>query len=592
MADPIIPEASRRTAAEELLERVRQATIGEYEILGELGQGGMATVYVGHEIALHRKVAIKVMLPSMVYGEGMVERFKREARTAASLSHPSIIPVYTVREADGLLFFVMKLIEGTPLEAVMAELGPLPLPMVEAILGQVGSALSYAHRRGVVHRDIKPGNILIDEDGWAVVTDFGIAKVAETEGLTLTGMAVGTPTYMSPEQATGAPITGASDQYSLGIVAYEMLGGTPPFSGGSPMSLMYAHCHDPPPPLGPLRPDCPERLRVAIERMLEKEPSRRWPSMDDALGAIGLRVLAPDDPNRSQLVALARTGAARRIVSQVQTPRSPIPLGRPSRESAVAGAPAPPPARPWAWAGFGAAAVTAVGALLWLALPSGNVPPPPPVTSSTEAPAVPADTLPGVTRGAPAAIPEPASRSDDGPPAAGRRDALRAGGALVAPSPGPSRVEAPQRESVTAAADTPVTGADSAPAAAVPAPPPPPPPPPPPAAPAPSVESEVEAAIQSYARALESGDMAQVLALFPSMPADLRQGLQAFYGSGGTMRTTWRVSDIVSSGTAATARIEGVNQVRSARGSTVERVNLRARLVRTASGWRLTALVN
>jgi len=220
--DPASPASS--LADEQLLERLRVATLGEYDIFGELGRGGMATVFLAHEISPDRKVAIKVMSPALLHGAGMVERFKREARTAAYLSHPNIIPVYAVREAEGLLFFVMKLVEGTPLDAIIKELGKLPLPMVEAILAQIGGAFGYAHRHGVVHRDIKPSNILIDDEGWAVVTDFGIAKMQETEGLTLTGMAVGTPTYMSPEQCGGGPITGASDQYAMGIVAYEMLG--------------------------------------------------------------------------------------------------------------------------------------------------------------------------------------------------------------------------------------------------------------------------------------------------------------------------------------------------------------------------------
>jgi len=199
--------ATEERAAQELLERLRKATLGTYDIHSELGRGGMATVYLAHEISLDRKVAIKVMSPAMLHGAGMVERFKREARTAAGLSHPNIIPIYAVHEIDGLLFCVIKLVEGTPLDTVMRELGQLPVPMVHGILAQVGGALGYAHRHGVVHRDIKPGNILIDDEGWAVVTDFGIAKVTESEGLTSTGMAIGTPTYMSPEQATADGVT-------------------------------------------------------------------------------------------------------------------------------------------------------------------------------------------------------------------------------------------------------------------------------------------------------------------------------------------------------------------------------------------------
>ncbi|HEY9385013.1 MAG TPA: serine/threonine-protein kinase, partial [Gemmatimonadales bacterium] len=319
--------------ADQLLERLRAATIGEYDLYGELGRGGMATVYLAHELALDRKVAIKVMAPALTYGPGMSERFKREARTAAQLSHPNIIPVYAVREAGELLFFIMKLVEGTPLDSIMRELGKLPIPMVEAILAQVGGAIGYAHRRGVVHRDIKPSNILIDEEGWAVVTDFGIAKVQETEALTQTGTAVGTPTYMSPEQCGGGVLDGRSDQYSLGVVAYEMLTGKPPFAG-SMMALMYSHFHEAVPPITQLRPDCPPVLEAAVMRMLEKDPALRWPSLEEAVAALGARHLAHDDPTRDQLILLARSGTTHKIVSQVQTPRSPIPLAQSRRTTA------------------------------------------------------------------------------------------------------------------------------------------------------------------------------------------------------------------------------------------------------------------
>ena len=351
MSDPTRPNASpadpaaapARAREDPLVERLRIATAGEYEIHGELGRGGMAAVYLAHELALDRKVAIKVMFPAMIYGEGMVERFKREARTAAHLSHPNIIPVYAVREAEGLLFFVMKLVEGTPLDSIMRELGKLPIPMVEAILAQTGGAFGYAHRRGVVHRDIKPSNILIDDEGWAVVTDFGIAKVQESEGLTQTGVAVGTPAYMSPEQCMGGQITGASDQYSLGVVAYEMLAGRPPFEGPSLMALLYGHFHEPVPPLELFRPDCPEPMRAAVLRMLEKEPEARWPSVEDAIAAMGARTLAHDDPTRTQLITLARSGTTHRVVSQVQTPRSPVPLVRKTGTTTAAAAEGPAP---------------------------------------------------------------------------------------------------------------------------------------------------------------------------------------------------------------------------------------------------------
>ncbi|MEO8635551.1 MAG: serine/threonine-protein kinase, partial [Gemmatimonadales bacterium] len=237
VATAMMPAAQEKEATDEVLALLRIATIGEYEIHRELGRGGMATVYLAHEIALDRKVAIKVMSPALhLMGEGMAERFKREARTAANLSHPHIIPIFTVKSAGKTLYFVMKFIAGRSLEAIIKDLGPMPIPMVKAILQQVGSALGYAHRHGIVHRDVKPANIMVDEEGWSVVTDFGIAKVAENRGLTMTGIAVGTPSYMSPEQCAAKDITGKSDQYSLGIVAYEMLTGKQPFEGDSAMA--------------------------------------------------------------------------------------------------------------------------------------------------------------------------------------------------------------------------------------------------------------------------------------------------------------------------------------------------------------------
>jgi serine/threonine-protein kinase len=222
---------------------LRDATLGEYEILEELGRGGMATVFLAHDIALDRKVAIKVMAPHLLEGEGMAERFKQEARTAAQLSHPHIIPIYAVRETEATLFFVMKYVEGRTLDDIIKRTGPMPIPMIKDVLAKVGAALGYAHRRNVIHRDVKPGNIMIDEEGTPIVTDFGIAKVTQNKGLTITGTTIGTPAYMSPEQCEARPVTGASDQYSLGVVAWEMLTGKTPFTGDSAVTTMYKHCH-------------------------------------------------------------------------------------------------------------------------------------------------------------------------------------------------------------------------------------------------------------------------------------------------------------------------------------------------------------
>jgi uncharacterized protein YjdB len=328
-----VAAAKTTMSATVLLEAVRRATAGEYDIQAEIGRGGMATVFLAHEVALDRKVAIKVMSPALTSGEGMVERFKREARTAASLSHPHIIPIFAVRESEHLCYFVMKFIEGRPLDSIIKEVGPLPIPMVRAILQQVGAALGYAHRRRIVHRDIKPANVMIDAEGWAIVTDFGIAKATEKQALTVTGATIGTPSYMSPEQCAAKDVTGASDQYSLGIVAYEMVTGRLPFVADSIMAIMYAHFNEPPPPVTKFRPDCPPEIAATLDRMLAKEPADRFPDVEAAVAALGAMPLAHDDPIRTQMMTLAATGAAAQTVRAIATPVSPSPQarGKPSR---------------------------------------------------------------------------------------------------------------------------------------------------------------------------------------------------------------------------------------------------------------------
>ena len=308
------------------LERLRQVTLGYYDVAVELGRGGMAAVYLAHDLRLDRKVAIKVMLPEITTGEEMVERFRREARTAGNLSHPHIIPIYHVHDEEGMVFFVMKFVEGRSLDSVVHELGPLPIKMVETILSQVAGALAYAHRKGVVHRDIKPANLMLDEDGWAVVTDFGIAKVMDAAMLTSTGATMGTPYYMSPEQCSSKPVTGASDQYSLGVACYELLTGRPPFGGDSLMEVMSGHFFTPPPSIREFRPDCPPALEGIILRMLAKDPVERFAHCDEIVSALKSAPLSHDDPIRSQMIDLARSGAE--LLARVSVPVSPVPKSR------------------------------------------------------------------------------------------------------------------------------------------------------------------------------------------------------------------------------------------------------------------------
>ena len=346
------------------MKALRDATLGEYEIQGEIGRGGMAVVYLAHDISLNRKVAIKVMTPALMLMDNDIQlRFKREAQTAAALSHPHIIPVYAVKEAEDLVFFVMKYIVGRSLESVVKEVGALPFPVVQTILNQAGGALAHAHKRGVVHRDIKPGNIMLDEDGWVVVADFGIAKVAEAEALTMTGGVVGTPAYMSPEQCSGGDLTGAADQYSLGIVAFEIITGRTPFKSGTMVNLIYDHCHTQPPPVLELRPDCPPALAAVVEQMIAKDPDDRFPGIEEAVTATGFATDSSQEAARTHMLTLVQNTETDKLLKKFQLAGSPAPPSRTPRPMSILtpatplpqdDASAPTGARrlvpPWAWA--------------------------------------------------------------------------------------------------------------------------------------------------------------------------------------------------------------------------------------------------
>src|SRR5687768_13379597 len=251
----------------------------------------MSVVYRALDPRLNRPVAVKVLPPELAYDPAIRTRFTREAQTSALLSHAHIVPIYDVGEREGIAYFVMALIGGGNLATRLALQPRQPVDEVRRMLCEVADALAYAHMHGVIHRDIKPDNILLDrETGRSLVTDFGIARAVEAgTRLTVTGMAVGTPTYMSPEQAVGdKEIDGRSDIYSLGVVAYQMLTGRVPFTAGNSMALLMKHVTETPRPIAELRPETPKAMRDAIERALAKAPEDRWPtaaSFRDALAS-------------------------------------------------------------------------------------------------------------------------------------------------------------------------------------------------------------------------------------------------------------------------------------------------------------------
>jgi len=278
-------------------DRVTAAVGDAYQVNAEVGRGGMAVVYRAMDLRLKRPVAIKVLPPELAFREDVKRRFLREAQTAAQLSHPNIVPIFSVDERDGIVFFVMGLVDGESLAARIAR-GPLSIADARRILGDVAGALAYAHAHGVVHRDVKPDNILIErEGGRPMVTDFGIARAVEADSrLTVTGIAVGTPAYMSPEQALGErDVDGRSDIYSLGVVAYQALSGVLPFHASNTPAMMMKHISETPRPLRSLRADIPAPLEGAIARALVKRPEDRWPTATAFRDAL-LRDEAPRVP--------------------------------------------------------------------------------------------------------------------------------------------------------------------------------------------------------------------------------------------------------------------------------------------------------
>jgi serine/threonine-protein kinase len=268
-------------------ERLQRIIEGEYRIERLLGKGGMGQVFLAHDLTLEREVAIKVLPPDVAQDEQVVRRFQQEAKTAAKLDHPNIIPIYRVESEGGLIYFVMKYISGTSLEDLLDKKEPLPVPEIQRILWEAACALGHAHQRGVVHRDVKPANIMFDHDGRVMLTDFGISKALQAAtGLTATGMIIGTPHYMAPEQGKGAPVDGRADQYSLGVVGYRMITAELPFSGDSVHTIIYKHIYEEPPLASTKRPGIPGTLTVAISRALAKEPDQRFPTMEDFATAV------------------------------------------------------------------------------------------------------------------------------------------------------------------------------------------------------------------------------------------------------------------------------------------------------------------
>jgi len=308
--------------------RLAAALGNAYTIEGEVGRGGMGVVYRARDERLQRRVAIKVLPPELAFQQDIRARFTREAQTAAKLSHPHIVPIHTVGEGEGLVYFVMGYVDGESVAARIRRRGKLPVEEARRIMKEAADALGAAHSLSIIHRDIKPDNILLEGTrGRVMVTDFGIAKaLSSTSGATLTGagVAIGTPAFMSPEQAAGErEIDGRSDLYSLGVVSYQMLTGELPFTAPTVAGILMKQITEPAPDLRNRRPDVPEDLALAVSRCLEKDPANRWPSADALRRALESRTVTGYRPTGAGWRTRRAAGA------EPPRGREAGPLGRP-----------------------------------------------------------------------------------------------------------------------------------------------------------------------------------------------------------------------------------------------------------------------
>jgi serine/threonine protein kinase len=312
---------------ETLLDTLRRELGTDYQVEKELGRGGMAIVFKAVEPELRRPVALKVLPPELAINPAIAERFRREARMAASLDHPNIIPVYRVGGVAGTLYMAMKFVEGRGLDVIMKSQGPLPVPVVVNVLRAMANALAFAHERGIIHRDIKGANILIETDGRVLVSDFGIARATEETTLTATGAVIGTPHFMSPEQCAGLTLGPQCDQYSVGVVAFQMLTGKVPFDAETLPAILQHHFFTPVPDVAAIRADVPPQLSTIVHRLLAKEPEKRYTSTRELIAELDAIPLADGERRKGDLMLrdLARGAGIAKVSAQPFTLQSTVP---------------------------------------------------------------------------------------------------------------------------------------------------------------------------------------------------------------------------------------------------------------------------
>jgi hypothetical protein len=549
--------------------------IGKYQITDLLGLGAMGVVYRALDPALNRYVAVKVMTQGIAADAELRDRFMREARAAGSLQHPNIITIYDFGDSDGYLYIAMEYVEGADLSDIMERGDPLPLTGKIDIMVDVLHALDYAHSRHVVHRDVKPGNIRVSVDGRAKLMDFGIARLEKSD-LTRSGVMIGTPDYMAPEQVTSGEISAATDVFAVGVVLYEFLTHRRTFEGDTLHAVLYKVVHDQPPPLKDVDARIPASLQPVLDKALAKDPAARYQSA----GAMARDL---------STVRTALSGAATVRVEERATPLRTARVEAPLR-------------MPWAkkkkrvvmliGAGGGVLLAAAVGAWLLLSPRSGR----PPAVER------PADAYAAAVRSAPAApAGQPTAPVLPHTPAAGRETTAAApSSAMHAASPsvprGPRGAGLQPAPAATEPAAPVVTGQPAGQAAPQAAPQPAsqqaqqaspqPAPPPQPAEPA-DPRPQIEQLVDTYARAIESRSVAEIRRVYPGLTSQQQQGWERFFQTVRSLKVRLAITQLDLSGGAADLTVSGSYDYDAGGGTAPHPVSFHATAAQDGGSWKI-----
>jgi serine/threonine protein kinase len=584
---------------------VGPSKIGKYDVEERVGEGAMGVVYRAVDPVLKRRVAIKVMSDAFAQNVDLRERFLREAQAAGSLQHPNVITIYDFGDVDGHPYIAMEFVEGQDVAELLAHQVQLSVAnKLELAIG-VLQGLAYAHKRGIVHRDIKPANIRVDEEGKARIMDFGVAHLASSD-MTKSGVMLGTPSYMAPEQIVGGKVGPQTDIFSVGAVLYELLTGTRPFDGGTLQAVMYRVLSENPPSLSTAAPGLPAKLNEIVMRSLAKEPEQRYANaLDMANDLIAVRSAIDASSASSGTLSLRAT-----IESAIE--------GRRTREFQRVRN------RRIGWGSAGVAAATVLVLAGWLlarrspippvaspgvtnqgqtaSAPAAAMNPTPPTTPPSESPARPTTTAAAPVQTSPQSRSDRPAVPSVGAPRGVPDRAPERGRVTTRTAPRPESTVVSPRPQVAAVAASPtppppVATSSINPQPVVTAPPPSPQPvniPAPTALPTPTTTNttaEIGAVIDAYARAIESRDMGELRRVYTAITTDQARAFSEFFASTRTLRATLSVKNVHIDGATATASVSGVYDFTTTSGrSQQQQVNFQTELRRDGGVWKLTAV--